>query len=155
VIYRAELDAYCARHNLEVVETYDTWGEAGTHFRAIVKDKETGERYYLYYDRSYRRKSPERLRREWEHRAEFDLPPSTITKPRGWRNTTLDNRKRAVRQQRRRDEDERMRQQMEAEPGCNGYCNPDAQLYEATCDIHGTKPLLEALTEPVENTWNV
>lgn len=74
-----ELMTYCKRHNLEVVETYTTFGEeCGMHARAIVKHKETGEQYYLYYDASRHRRS-------------------LIPRARGWRNTTLDNRRRKER----------------------------------------------------------
>jgi hypothetical protein len=97
-MYEAELRAYCEKHGwLEVVEQYTTYGEErGPHHRAIVRDTQTGERYYLYYDSS-------RRRRTWaQQKADLDRfhddPYYTLPRrARGWRNTTLDNRRRAAR----------------------------------------------------------
>lgn len=141
-MYRTELDVYCKRHNLEVVETYNTWGESGHHERAIVTTS-TGERQYLYYDRSRRRPKTYPKRDP----TDFDFPP--LPKQRGWRNTTLDNRKRAIRMTARAEENRLIRQQ-DAEPGCNGLCQPELCLYEGTCPIHGANAMLEGLEDVPE-----
>lgn len=91
------LHVYCEKHNYEILETYTTLGGdyGGSHQRAIVKDQATGEKYYLYYDRSRKRKSPEQQKSDWEIWTNGGTP--TSTKARGWRNTTLDNRRKAQR----------------------------------------------------------
>jgi hypothetical protein len=96
-VYTQELMDYCQKHNLEPVTTYDTYGEErGPHHRAIVRDADTGEQYYLYYDRSVPRRAPSK------ERADLDIYLDTGQFPprrqRGWRNTTLDNRRRKARQ---------------------------------------------------------
>lgn len=56
----AELQEYADRHNLEIIKEYTTLGgDYGSHHRAIARDKATGETFYLYYDRSRKRRTPE------------------------------------------------------------------------------------------------
>lgn len=72
---KIDLEKYAAKHNYEILEEYTTMGDKHTNYRAIVRHKGTGEKFYLYYDPSRRNK--------------FDID----SKVRGWRNTTLDNKR--------------------------------------------------------------
>lgn len=90
------LQEYCETHNLELIEEYTTLGdERGSHRRAIVRDRETGEKYHLFYDRSRRKKSLAQQKQDYDIYRNGGIPESA--KERGWRNTTLDNRRRAER----------------------------------------------------------
>lgn len=75
------LEQYCEKHGYEVIEQYSTLGEERIHLRAKVKNNKD-EVYHLYYDRSRRFIKYDPV----THRPTFRV--------RGWRNTTLDNRKR-------------------------------------------------------------
>jgi len=86
------LQQYCDKYNYELIKKYTTLGnEKGSHFRAVVRDKATGERYHLYYDPSRRRRSPAQQKKDYETYMSGGIP--LISKERGWRNTTLSNRR--------------------------------------------------------------
>lgn len=94
------LEQYCEKYNYEIVKEYTTHGdEKWNHKRAIVQHKETGEKFTLYYDSSRRRK----------HKKETNDPLGHYWYDgcfveRGWRNTTLDNRRTAERRNKRYEE---------------------------------------------------
>lgn len=101
-MFNAELKRYCERHGYTIIETYTTLGDGrGSHVRAVVATS-NGERHYLYYDPSRRRpKGPTTFRKEYTNGREIMLPTTPLPKARGWRNTTLDNRRRKERQEQR------------------------------------------------------
>lgn len=80
------LQEYCAKHNFELIEEYTTMGDVRTHRRAKVRNKETGEINYLYYDISKRYKDPSYLKAYAQAFREGTMLPHV--KERGWRNTT-------------------------------------------------------------------
>jgi hypothetical protein len=89
------LRKYCEKHDYTIIEEYTTLGEERLNKRAIVKDNKTGEKYYLYFDPSRKRRSFTQQKRDYEtYMAGNPLP---IPPSRGWRNTTLDNRNREKR----------------------------------------------------------
>jgi hypothetical protein len=91
------LRTYCEKHNYTPIEEYYTLGEErGSHRRAIVQDNKTGEQYYLYFDRSRKRRSLARQKKDYE--LARSGTPVYPPKSRGWRNTTLDNRNKKKRQ---------------------------------------------------------
>lgn len=91
------LQQYCEKHDLELIKEYTTLGEeCSNHRRALVRDKKTSELQHLYYDSSYRRRSLSRQKRDYEEYTMKGLPTPFPDK-RGWRNTTLDNRRRKQR----------------------------------------------------------
>lgn len=99
-MYTSELLEYCERYQYTIVDQYTTYGEEnGPHHRAIVWDETSSERYYLYYDSTRRRPTQEQQKLAWEAYVQGELPPP-MPKQRGWRNTTLDNRRRKERQDR-------------------------------------------------------
>lgn len=87
-----ELNKYCTRHNYTLVEYYTTWSDFGTNHRAIVTDNTTHERFYLYYDRSRKRRTLAQQRKDLEFVQRVGMP-APWSKCRGWRNVTLDNRR--------------------------------------------------------------
>lgn len=98
------LQQYAEKHNLTIVEEYTTLGGdwSSNHQRAIATDNKTGEKYYLYFDRSRKRRSLSRQKKDLElmHQGiPVPYPPS-----RGWRNTTLDNRRKNAAINRRHEE---------------------------------------------------
>lgn len=72
------LERYAQRHNLEIISYYTTIGadNGPSNHRAHVRNRATGEHMRLYFDRSRK---------------------TLFSNPRGWRNSTLDNRKRKAR----------------------------------------------------------
>lgn len=72
---QAALERYAERHNLDIISYYTTMGtdEGPSNHRAHVRDRATGAHMRLYYDRSRK---------------------TMFSNPRGWRNATLDNRRR-------------------------------------------------------------
>lgn len=135
MMHRLELLMYCERHGYKVLEQYTTTGEERAHMRARVLTGE-GEVHYLYWDSSRRRRSLARQQRDLAIYNAGGIPePPRV---RGWRNTTLDNRKARERT--------RQHHQRLAEPGCNGLCNPDHCLYEGQCSIHGLAVIIEGLS---------
>ena len=85
------LKNYCEKHNYTLIKEYTTAGDRGSHNRAIVRDNKTGEMYHLYYDRSRRRRSLAQQKKDYETYINGGILPPP--KSRGWRNTTLDNRR--------------------------------------------------------------
>lgn len=83
------LQQYCEKYNYTIIEQYTTIGEIRSHTRAIVKDNTTGETYHLYYDPSSRKKGM--TKKEYKSYMKNGILPER--KARGWRNTTLDNRR--------------------------------------------------------------
>ncbi len=86
------LAQYCEKHNLTLIEEYRTLGEKHSHTRALVIYNETGEKQRLYYDYSRRRKSHKQDKEDYQIYMNGGVPP--FPRARGWRNTTLDNRRR-------------------------------------------------------------
>lgn len=86
------LEEYCAKHNYFVLGRYVTLGETRRNTRATVQHKETGEIFYLYFDPSYRKRSLKRQRADYKLQQK-GLGHLVKRPQRGWRNTTLDNRR--------------------------------------------------------------
>lgn len=89
------LEQYTSKHNLSIVKEYWTCGEHGDHRRAIVRDNVTNETYYLYFDRSHRKRTLAQQKRVLEIYQSGGIPP--MPSQRGWRNVTLDNRRQVER----------------------------------------------------------
>ena len=87
------LEQYCTKHNLELIEIYTTFGEERPYQRARVKTT-NGKIQYLYFDRSYRRRTLEQQKKDYLEYQKTGMFPSRSQYQRGWRNTTLDNQRR-------------------------------------------------------------
>lgn len=96
------LEKYAVKYNYTILKQYSTFGESRNHSRAQVRHNETGEIHYLYFDASpkYRRNCLTCKHHRTKH-GFFDCNVLNCICPifenrvaRGWRNTTLDNRRR-------------------------------------------------------------
>ena len=97
------LEQYAEKHNYTVLKEYTTYGDnVLNHRRAIVQHNETGEKHYLYFDRSTKRRTLKQQKKALEIYNSGGIPP--IPSVRGWRNTTLDNRRRVERNNKRHEE---------------------------------------------------
>lgn len=89
------LTDYCKRHGYSIVKEYTTSGYHmfGVYYRAVVVDSDNNE-YCLYYDSSVRKGN---LRRQKIDFQKTQTGRPIFHKVRGWRNTTLDNRRKRER----------------------------------------------------------